>query len=338
MVTMKDIADKVGVTKQTVSQVLNNYKAHMVGKTTREKIKQVARELNYKPNRLAQVFRSGRTQMIGVETGIAASFQFGHYYLDGIYQGISDECRKKNYKLVVDNFFHDAESSRELNQGRLVDGVIFVLISSEMPHFRQRIGEELKNTGIPYAVIHSLREDQGCNNVGLDCVHGGKLAVEHLREHGYRSIRFVLSEDPSLMMNDLVEGYRQGCKGLPELMYRITIGGYDGGIDLAKKVGNGRKERPRAFLVSEDSVAYGMITGFREMGLKVPEDVAVIGFGDQADQTVLQTDLTTIKQPAREKGQQAVKMVLGQLNNSKKKNSFKLIKPELVIRGSCGCK
>jgi LacI family transcriptional regulator len=84
-------------------------------------------------------------------------------------------------------------------------------------------------------------------------------------------------------------------------------------------------------------VAYGMIAGFREAGLKVPEDVAIIGFGDQADQNVLQTDLTTIKQPAREKGQQAAKMVLGQLNNPKKKNSFKLKKPELVIRKSCGC-
>jgi LacI family transcriptional regulator len=260
-VTLKDIADKVGISQQTVSKVLNK-RNFTVSATTKKKILTTARKLNYRPNVFAQVLKTGRTNMIGIATMGSSLGRFDMPYAARVYQGISDYYAKHNYKLIFRNLDELVNKDRGLSlaENRAVDGLIFLLFSHEVGPFKKKQAPVLNKLGIPYVVIHSLGQDFGFNSVGLDTVRGGGLAAEHLLEHGYHTaggIGCVKTPVTNIHCTAMLKGFRQGLarhkvKINPKHVFEIPRVETRLGYQLAKGMVSRKAALPRALFVIDD--------------------------------------------------------------------------------------
>jgi len=351
VITMKDIARKVGVTQQTVSQVLNNYKINMVGKTTREKVMKIASDLNYQPNHFAASLKKGKTGIIGITSGSSTAIRdlFHNPYTMGVIEGISEVLPENGYKLI----FHQIKQSKdkrgllELEQSNIADGMIYILLSRTIPKFLEIHKPLLSSMKLPFVIIHSLAENFGFNAVGLDCTRGGFIATNHLLEHGFTEIGLVIPRGKLLPhMEDLKTGYEQalqkhGISINSDLLFS-PYGFYtEEGYAFADKLLSVKKDLPRAFFVANEHVAHGMIGRFQEAGIAIPDDIALISFGDYSNSKYVYTELTSVRQPSFEKGRQAAQILVEAMQNPEETLNFSfesiILKPKLTIRKSCGC-
>lgn len=343
-VTMEDIAKKAGVSRHTVSKVLNNRECY-VGQQTRQKVLSVVKELNYQPNYFARSLKEGKTNIIGITTISNNIGVFEQHYPANIYSGISRFFSDKDYKLIFHNFKQSGSvyPYEELTRTRMVDGIILLLFARDLEVFRKnRVVAQLKAAGMPLVVIHSLTEDFGCPAVGLDTRYGGYLATRHLLEHGYQEVGFIGFKRMDWQQRDYIAGYRQALaegriKENGEFTYTATGAGSEDGYRLASDLLEQEKHLPRALVVFTDEVAFGMIAAFREAGVRVPEDIALTSFRNDNHAALLLTGLTTVHEPAQDKGYKAAEMLLKMLDDPKKKPKPFFFKPKLIKRTSCGC-
>jgi len=347
-VTLKDIADKVGISQQTVSKVLNK-RNFTVSTATKRKILATARKLNYRPNLFAQVLKTGRTNMIGVATMGSSLGRFDMPYAGRVYQGIGDFFAKHNYKLIFRNLHELMGQDMGLNlaENRAVDGLIFLLFSHEVAPFKKKQAPVLDKLGIPFVLVHSLGEDFGFNSVGLDCVRGGELAAAHLLDHGYHSaggIGCVKTPTTNIHCTHLLTGFKRGLAAhgvrmKPKHVFDIPRVETRLGYQLAKDILSRKADLPRALFVIDDEIVFGLQKGLAEAGIRVPQDLALIGFGDRFSQDYFLSTITSVEQPALEKGYQAAELLYDQLSNNgdNKKHRTVINTPKLIIGNSCGC-
>jgi len=226
--------------------------------------------------------------------------------------------------------------------------MIYILLSSQVDEFKNDRLANLKNLKIPFVVIHNISEDLNCYNVGLDGVDAGLVATRHLIEHGYHKeggIGFVNWADKNPLCMNLFSGYTQsleegGISVKDELIFKTSGPGTKKADELARTILKNRSNLPRALLVAEDSIAYGMINEFQKAGVRVPEEIAIIGFGDDLNQAYIKTNLTTLNQSSSKKGEKASELLLKQIKNISAfdDTEFFMQKTKLQIRESCGCK
>ena len=318
-VTMKDIAIKAGITQQTVSQVLNNYKLSMVSKATQERVLNIARELNYRPNHFAQSLKTGRTGLIGVTSSEKAVAEFDSPYISKIYKGIGNCFAKRDHKLIFHQFQEIMSGQYlELAQSHMVDGLIILLFSHNLDEFITSQLGQIRRTNIPFVIIHTLQHQLPFHYVGLDCIKAGFMATQHLLEHGYDKIGFVGTTTPIRHIENMFTGYHkalaeQGHPFSQELLYNLTIPDFSlkVGYRTAETIIKENRPLPRALFIPNELIAYGMMKRFTENRIRIPEDLAIVGFGDVDDGlTNYFSNLTAIRQPAEDKGFQAGKMLL----------------------------
>jgi LacI family transcriptional regulator len=350
-ISMKTIAEKAGVSRPTVSEILN-HKPNRAGSVrisnaTREKVIKIARELNFQPNYFAQSLKTGKTHIIGVTTMSGTLQQFNNPYIGHVYKGIGNNFLASDYKLIFQNFDELSRSDmlRKWVSGGLVDGLILLLFSYEWEYFKKDKLAALQETGIPLVVIHSNQEDLGIPAVGTDCIRGGRTAVLHLIGHGYETIGFVGYKGYLAHCDNLLAGYKQAMRengwALAEDFIYLSDGmGLEDGYRLAADLITGGKKLPRALVVAEEKIALGMIKRFGEAGVRIPEVIALIGFGNLYHEALDVTGLTVITQPAEEKGKMAAALLTLLIDQEKPVLDVNLhiIEPKLMIRTSCGCK
>jgi LacI family transcriptional regulator len=329
----------------TVSKVLND-RAPDIGQKTRARVLKVAKKLNYHPHHFAQLLKKGRTNIIGISGISGTSGAFEQSYQANIYSGISTFFSTSDYRLI----FHNTETGKnkypyqDLVEAKMVDGIILLLLARDIEEFEKKsIVKRIQERGVPFVVIHSLPRDLGCVNVSLDTRQAGAKSAEHLIQHGYRSVGLVLYHRKNLMAEYYQEGYTQvlrkhGIRADEQMVYDSRGVTLQHGYAMAEKMLAG-KEMPRALLVHYDEVAFGMIQKFREAGVQVPEDIALVSFRNDNLSALTLTGLTTINEPAFEKGEKAGQLLVKQLNKEDVgEERFCLFEPELIIRTSCGCK
>jgi DNA-binding LacI/PurR family transcriptional regulator len=259
-----------------------------------------------------------------------------------VYQGISDFFVQYDYKLIFHNF-HDLTRSRQpldLVKSKLVDGLIFVRFSIDIQQFKKEEFPILQKINKPFVVIHSLKEDLGMTSVGLDCVYGGFMATEHLIQHGYPTIGCVTQ--PGLHCDDLLRGYRQALEQyhLPlreEFIYALAGQTSDEASELAERLLQDKSKLPRALFVVDEYWAYPMIKKFWAAGVRIPQDLAIISFGDVNTEAVALTDMTIVRQPAVEKGYKAGEILRQLLLHPQSAPGSVILKPSLLVNKSCGC-
>jgi DNA-binding LacI/PurR family transcriptional regulator len=327
VVTLKVVAQHVGLTPGTVSAVLNDApSARAIPQETKNRIHAAAKELDYRPNFFARTLRNKRTYTIGV---IAA--EIGDSYGSLVISGIEEYLRQRDYFFLTVVHRHNPELlnrySRLLVQ-RGVEGFITVDL---------QLNETLL---LPTVAVPGHMILPGVTNVVLDHHHAARQALNHLLELGHKDIAFMKGQPFSSDSEDRWQAICQVAEELkieikPELIVHIDIAdstpllGYPFGKQLLE-----RKVPFTALFAYNDISALGAIRAFQEAGLRVPQDISVIGFDDIQSAAYSTPSLTTVRQPLAHMGRLAAQTLLARIEGEKDSPQEIQIEPELVVRQS----
>lgn len=327
VVTLKAVGELVGVTASTVSAVLNDSSAaRAVPEHTKKRILDAARALNYRPNFFARSLRARRTYMVGVILQ-----EIGDAYGSVVVSGIERYLREKNVFFLTVAHRHDKrllESYSTVLRERGAEGFITVdTVLTEHP-------------GLPTVAVAGHQKIKGVTNVVLDHHHAATVALTHLLELGHTNIAFMkgspLSADSHERWIAICEvAAKLGVRMWPESI--IQLEGDDPtpnlGYPFAKQLLQ-RKHPFTALFAYNDISAIGSICAFQEAGLRVPQDVSVVGFDDIQTAAYMLPPLTTVKQPLSQMGRMAACTLLEGIEGRSKYVPEIVIKPDLVIRKS----
>ena len=345
-VSQKLIAEKAGINQSEVSRVLNN-KPTWLSEDKKERILQIARDLNYQPNRLAQSLKTGRTNLIGFTCMEDIYAMMNDPYTLELFLALGRKYAGSGTRLVLQSYADilDRQPGLSMTTSRLVDGVIYILFSQNIKPFKENELPLLRETSIPFVAVHSCSRDLGCSNIGLDCVKGGELAAQHFIEHGYKDIGFVGYRQPRIHIDELKTGLARGLKTAGGSLNSDRIYTYESfttgaGQQVADELADSNKALPRALLVAHELVAHGLIARLTEQGVRVPEDVAVMGFGGNTPGVSQTIQISAVHQPAVKKAELAVDYLARMIENPELKGEAQFVKlePELTLGTTCGCK
>ena len=328
-VTLKTIAEQLNLTPGTVSAALNNSSAaRSIPLHTKQRILAAAQELNYRPNFFARSLRLQRTYTIGV-----IAEEIGDAYGSMIISGIEQHLRQNNFFFLTVIHRHDKkllQTYAQMLQSRGVEGFITVDTSiTEQP-------------ALPTVAVAGHQRVTGVTNVVLDHKRAARMALQHLRNLGHEEIAFVkgqpFSSDSAVRWDAIVEAAEElGVRIRPELTAQLEgtestpLIGYPVGKQLLT-----RKRPFTAVFAYNDISAIGAIWAFREAGLRVPDDVSVVGFDDIAGAAFANPALTTVRQPLLRMGQIAAQTLIERIEERGTYRPEIAIEPEFVVRDSSG--
>jgi len=328
-VTIIDVAAEANVSYGTVSRVIN-HDVH-VKQETRDRVLQTMLRLGYVANRQARSLAGGRTNNIGVLIP-----DLGTGYIGEIIRGIDAELGLSDLDLIL--YTTHRTASKEANYVTnlatgMVDGLILVLPRSPADF----IGI-LTKQNFPFILIDHQGIGPDCPAVGAANWQGGFTATEYLIKLGHQRIGFITGWMDLGCALDRLDGYRSALRtnhipDAPELIYEGTFFQPDGftGASILLDLPN----PPTAIFASNDVMAMGVMDAIRHRGLRVPDDVSVIGFDDIPQASLIRPALTTVRQPLEKMGRVATQMLLELLNKSQKKIGRIELPTELIIRDSC---
>jgi len=334
-ITIKDIARKANVSHTTVSRALNN--KSRIKSDTKEKILSIAKQLNYHPDFIARSLVMRRTKTLGlVITTIANPF-----YTE-LSQGIETTAIGLGYNIILCSTNYDLSAEKkyiDMLESKGVDGIIFTSAHMGDPNI---IG--LAEEGFPIILVnrrtyHPIVRDK-VDYVGVDNLRGGFLAVEHLIKLGHERIGVIGGSSESSVGFERLEGGKKalaayGLEGVGDYFLEgnfLRGSGYQGGKRFLEM-----ERRPTAIFATNDYMALGAYQAIMEGGMKVPEEIALIGFNDIEFTSMKGIELTTIGQKKYEMGALAVKTLVDRIEGRKSGPPEEIIlEPELIIRKTCG--
>jgi LacI family transcriptional regulator len=328
-VTIKDVAAEAGVSFGTVSRVINN-DVH-VRKETRERVSKTMQRLGFVANRQARSLAGGKSNSVGVLVP-----DLGTGYIGEIIRGIDAELSLSGIDLILYTTHRTAskESNYVANLATgMVDGLLLVLPRSPADF----IGN-LTQRNFPFVLIDHQGIGKDCPAVGAMNWQGGFTATEYLIKLGHQRIGFITGWMDLGCATDRLKGYRSALRTYhipekPELIYEGTFFQPDGFAGASTMLD--LSDPPTAIFASNDVMAMGVMDAVRNRGLRVPEDVSVIGFDDIPQASLIRPTLTTINQPLEKMGRVSTQMLLDLLHEPEKKVNRIELPTQLVVRDSC---
>ena len=333
-ITIKDVAKAAGVSTAAISYALNG-KEGKVSAETLEKIKEAIAALNYIPDFSARSLVNKKSYLIGVvipETEDHNQLILENPFYSEIVSGIESELRKHNYHLILTGI-DKGKGCFDLTMQRNLDGAIIMGIYNESFY------EELKKANIPIILIDSYINDTFFQRIGIDDEYGGGFATSHLIENGHTHIALVTGK---IKKDGVVEkrflGYKSAFEEAelfynPDYVFEDSIS-YEHGVLAGKIIAKKHPEITGVFATA-DMVAFGIISGLSECGIRVPDDVSVIGFDDITMSRMFIPQLTTIRQDIKAKGIRAVNCLIQMIQGIVSDDPEKIILPlELMERQS----
>lgn len=327
VITLKAVAQHLGLTPGTVSAVLNDSpSARSIPQETKDRIHAAAKELNYKPNFFARTLRNKRTYTIGV-----IAEEIGDSYSSSIISGIEQYLRQKNYFFLTVAHRHDPELLCRYSQmlsERGVEGIITVDTTvNDVPL-------------LPTVAVAGHKKLKGVTNIVLDHERAAVLALTHLKELRHERIAFMKGNPIS---SDSKERWEAIChvaaqSGLnidPELTVQLDADDPTPrlGYPFTKQL-LARQKPFTALFAYNDISAIGAIRAIQEQGLRVPQDISVIGFDDIPAAAFNTPSVTTVRQPLNRMGEVAAQSLLDRIEGKKEYPNEIAIEPELVVRES----
>lgn len=328
-ITIKDIARELGISPSTVSRALKDHPD--ISQATRDAVNELADRWNYRPNPIALSLKSGSSKTIGVIIPDVV-----HYFFSTVISGIEDVLYKRDYNMILcqsnELMEQEVKNIRTLLSSR-VDGIMASVTKTtrEFGHYRNIIDKN-----IPLVFFDRAAEDLKTDSVVIDDETGAYKAVNHLLRMGKKRI-IHLSGPPQLA---IARNRRNGfMKAMKE--YRLTPSEDDivkcDDIETAEKIIPEllkRSPQPDAFFAVNDLTAAQTLMIIKQHGLRIPEDIAVVGFTNSQIATLTDPGLTSVDQKGYEMGQIAATLLLERIENPRKPLQNKVITSELVIRGS----
>lgn len=339
-VTIKDVAKEAGVSAATVSYVLNKTESVSLRQETTDKVMDAVHKLGYVPNQAAKTLGSARSvgqsksNLIGLvipQTEYGKELMFDNPFYGDFLSAVEYAARREGFHLLVSGVNAD-QSYIEIAKNRSLDGIIILGMypSDDI--------KEYKQTGIPTVLVDCYGTDHFFHSVRTDDRYGGYLATRYLIEHGHRNIGFVsgkVKESGVSYMRLL--GYQDALKeaSIP-FDQNFVINGYVGyqfGIEAASQVVQ-KNSGITAVFATADILAVGMVKGFHNHNLRIPEDISIIGFDDIYQAEICDPGLTTIRQNIKDKGNEVIKIIVSAVKNPNFSKKEIIIPLEIIERES----
>ncbi len=350
-VTLKDIAKIAGVSKTTVSLILNNQtKGTFISEVTRRRVFEIARKLNYKPNYLAKALVTGKSWVVGIVT---ARFEhiFVSHYSSHVMRGIASVTNSTGYNLmllseevVLEKWGGGASLGKNLSA--YIDGML-ILGQDQPDSLVVKVIEGVKARRIPFVYVWRGISGIEAPCVRVDNLEGSKIGIEYLLNLGHRRIGVITLGESSLSSQERLEGYRNALKthDIPfdsklikhNRHHAVYLGKWheetEGIIDEFLKM----DDPPTAIFALYDPIAVSTIKILWAKGKRIPQDISVMGFGDTLIASYCQPELTTLSEPMDEIGKVAATLLIDNLEHQEEpfERSEIMLKPELVVRSSC---
>jgi len=329
MATMKDIAKLAGVSTSTVSHVINQ--SRYVSEEISAKVQSAAKELNYAPSALARSLKMNRTRTIGLLVTTSTNPFFGE-----VVKGVERRCYEQNYNLILCNTEGDdarMKASISTLLEKRVDGLLLLCSTLEGQYLD--IFELYPN--IPTVVMDWGETHFTSDKINDNSEHGGYLAGKHLIEHGHTEIGCITGPLNRYQAQIRFAGFKKAMSeaDLPVKDNWIIESNFecDGGYDAFNQLFKG-EEMPSALFVCNDMMAMGVINAAAEHGVKIPQDLSLIGYDDIYISKFMVPPLTTIHQPKFRLGKAAVDRLLQRIDNGESDSKQVQLEPTLVTRNS----
>jgi len=329
-VSLKDLADELGISISTVSRALKDNP--IISPELTQKIKELAIAKNYIPNPLAMGLLRQQTKMIGVIVPDLVT----HFY-SSIISGIEEVAKENGYYILIASSNESLEKEKEAVNNLLktrVEGII-VCISQETNSFEHF--EKLIQNEIPLVFFDRVAESLKVPSVTVDGTKAAENITRHFYENGCRRIAYISGPDHLNISKHRKEGYLKGLKacGLdfnPELLVETKLDATDASLATQKLLG--LKQIPDAIFGINDTVAFAAMKEIKKHKLKIPEDIALVGFTDEFHSTVVDPALTSVTHPTLQMGREAARLFFDQVLRDSKTAEQIVLPTNLVIRQS----
>ena len=325
MSTIKDVARLASVSISTVSYALNG--SGRVSEETRQKIIEAAKELNYTPNGAARSLKTKQMEIIGVFSDFSGPLH------SEIIKGVQEVARNKNYEVIFGECLIKKGTVTRMLSERIVDGAI--IFSSSV---NNDILQELSRNEFPIVVLDRKIDNENISQILIDDKEAAYNVVKHFHSLGYKDIGFISGPKDSYDSEQRYEGFKAGVKDFKMNFKRAWYADGEFNEHQAYKIMVELIEKgdlPRAFFVANDEMAAGVILALKQHNIKVPEDIAIVGFDDISLARHLSPALTTVRRPAYDLGIMAAHTLFNNLNGKQSSKSI-VLSTAFVIRDSCG--
>lgn len=334
--SIKDVAERAGVSKASVSYALNGVKK--ISEETKRKIFKAIEELEYEPNLVARSLSSGKSKLIGVilpitETGdVTSDLLEKNPFFSEFISGLSYVLSQYDYDLLLSGMNSNITYSNWIARRRL-DGIILLGI------YPKTIYEEIKKLNIP-TVLSDVYEEyaQDFHCVHVDDEYGSYLVTRHLLDLGHKRIGFASGTIKSSKVNlKRFNGYKKALREekieIDENLIFETNVTFEGGLDVAEHILE-KKIQLDGLVVVADIMAIGVMKYFQDNGYIIPNDLSIIGFDDIRYARYCSPGLTTINQDVVKKGMLSAELIIKELETKETSKESIVITPKLIVRGS----
>lgn len=309
--TIIDVGRLAGVSTKTVSRVLNG-EPH-VSEELRKRVREAADQLNYHPNVMAQALVRRRSYLVGLVFENPSPS-----YVVELQMGVIDRLRGSHYRLVVLPIGSTVEHAQEvvgLARSAALDGVVLAPPVCDHPD----VLADLEKAGIRFARIAPTTQLEIAPYTMLDEVAAAKDAARHLIALGHRKIAIICGDPSHAATGARLEGYRiaftEGGLDMGEAVIEPGMFTFDSGMEAGRRI-LGRRDRPTAILAQNDDMAVGALMAAHEIGLRLPDELSVVGFDDSEVSRITWPPLTTIQQPVFEMARAAADMLVASLEGT----------------------
>lgn len=324
--TLRDVAQLAGVSYQTVSRYINDHPN--VSPKARQAIQKAIAELNFRPNKMAQALNTGRSKTLQI---ISFDLDYFTYLLPGLIKTSHELEYQTGLAIVI-----DASSDAELNavmdnlSGRAIDGFIWLALLQS--HTAEHLSKICGNT--PYVII-GANPGPETPSVVIDQAYGVQVAMQHLYNLGHRRIAEISGWVQSYDGHARHQAYLQFIKDnhLPDPIWTEGGFGFESGYQGVKQLLQ-QHEKFTALMCGNDKTAIGAIAALHEMGLRVPQDVSVVGFDDVASSAYSFPPLTSVRQDFDTLSKQAMEYLVSMIENPGTPVHQRVLYPQLVVRNS----
>lgn len=335
-VTIKDIARELGISPSTVSRALKDHPD--ISPETKKAVNELAEKLNYQPNIVALSLRQSKTNTIGVVIP-----EIVHFFFSTIISGIEDVAYSAGYNVILtqsnESFQRENTDIKALFNSR-VDGML-ISVSRETTNFDHI--ESMLAKGVPMVFFDRVYDHPNSSKVIVDDLSGAKEATLHLIEQGCTRIAHLEGPPNLEITKQRLEGYKQALKenNMPidsTLIAECPLGTIEEGKIATEKLLT-LKNPPDAIFATNDPAAMGAMQAIKEKGLKIPKDIAVVGFSNWFFSGMMDPPLSSVDQPGFEMGQEATKLLIRQIETRSKEDTepqaeTKVLKTRLIVRES----
>jgi len=330
--TLEDIARKCGVSRSTVSRVING--EANVSPDTRRRVMDMIQQINFQPNLAARGLAAGKTRVLGVVIPMGVTAIFTDPFFPLLIQGVSITCNSCDYSVMLwlDDPEYERRTVRQILYNGLVDGVIVASNLMDDP-----IVVALGEGKLPYVMIGRSPVNNQVNFVDVDNFGGARKAVKHLIGLGRRRIAHISGPAKMIAGMDRYQGYLSGLyeAGIfpdPTLVVEgdfTDLGGY---LAVQRLLPN----HPDAIFTASDAMANGALRALIEAGVRVPQDISLVGFDDIPFASRTIPPLTTVRQPIQRIGSLAAESLIQIIGHPENQPLHVILPTELIVRGSSG--